>query len=77
MCDCSPKEPPPPPPPEASWEDVQSEVSHLSDDTYKSFLKKKKHTLVMFYAPCKWDFFVVYPVHPSHGWSLLTVVLES
>ncbi|KAK2166678.1 hypothetical protein NP493_1310g00031 [Ridgeia piscesae] len=46
-----PKEPPPPPPPEPSWEDIPSEVNHLSDDNYKSFLKKKKHTLVMFYAP--------------------------
>ncbi|KAI0233262.1 Protein disulfide-isomerase A5 [Lamellibrachia satsuma] len=46
-----PKEPPPPPPPEPSWEDMPSEVNHLSDETYKSFLKKKKHTLVMFYAP--------------------------
>jgi len=46
-----PKEPPPPPPPEKEWADTESEVVHLTDDTFKGFLKKKKHTLVMFYAP--------------------------
>ena len=49
----SPKEPPPPPPPEKDWSEVESEVEHLTDDTFKGFLKKKKHVLVMFYAPCK------------------------
>lgn len=28
-------------------------MEHLTDDTFKGFLKKKKHVLVMFYAPCK------------------------
>ncbi|KAK2147007.1 hypothetical protein LSH36_574g01051 [Paralvinella palmiformis] len=46
-----PQEPPPPPPPEPAWQDIVSEVHHLTDDTFKPFLKKKKHTLVMFYAP--------------------------
>lgn len=46
-----PKEPPPPPPPEPSWEDVPSEVVHLNVETFKPFLKKKKHVLAMFYAP--------------------------
>ncbi|XP_055709499.1 protein disulfide-isomerase A5 [Phlebotomus papatasi] len=46
-----PKEPPPPPPPEAPWEDQPSEVIHLTDDTFKTVLKKKKNVLVMFYAP--------------------------
>lgn len=46
-----PTTPPPPPPPEASWEDEPSHVVHLHDETFKSFLKKKKHVLVMFYAP--------------------------
>lgn len=49
----SPKEPPPPPPPESKWEEIESEVVHLTDDTFKNFLKKKKHCLIMFYAPCK------------------------
>jgi len=49
----SPKEPPPPPAPEASWEETPSEVQHLHDADFKPFLKKKKHALVMFYAPCK------------------------
>ncbi|XP_005094049.1 protein disulfide-isomerase A5 [Aplysia californica] len=46
-----PKEPPPPPPPEPKWEEVESEVVHLTDDSFKGFLKKKKHCLIMFYAP--------------------------
>lgn len=48
-----PKEPPPPPPPETPWSEEKSEVVHLTDETFKPFLKKKKHVLVMFYAPCK------------------------
>ena len=28
-----------------------SDVVHLNDETFKPFLKKKKHVLVMFYAP--------------------------
>lgn len=46
-----PKEPPPPPPPENPWSEEPSEVVHLIDENYKTFLKKKKHVLVMFYAP--------------------------
>jgi hypothetical protein len=49
----SPKEPPPPPPAEQPWEEVESDVVHLNDGNFKNKLKKKKHTLVMFYAPCK------------------------
>lgn len=48
----NPREPPPPPPPEKPWTEEKSEVVHLSEETFKSFLKKKKHVLVMFYAPC-------------------------
>lgn len=47
----SPEPPPPPPPPEAPWEDEDTNVVHLNDETFKPFLKKKKHALVMFYAP--------------------------
>lgn len=46
-----PQEPPPPPPPEAAWSEEKSEVVHLDENDYKPFLKKKKHALVMFYAP--------------------------
>ena len=46
-----PKEPPPPPPPETPWSEEQSEVVHLDEESFKPFLKKKKHVLVMFYAP--------------------------
>lgn len=46
-----PQEPPPPPAAEAAWEEIPSHVHHLNDDLFKTFLKKKRHTLVMFYAP--------------------------
>lgn len=46
-----PKEPPPPPPPEADWSEEETEVKILNSDTFKTFTKKKKHSLVMFYAP--------------------------
>jgi len=46
-----PKEPPPPPPPEKPWKEEESDVAHLSEEDFKPFLKKKKHVLVMFYAP--------------------------
>lgn len=49
----NPQEPPPPPPPEIPWSEQKSEVVHLTDETFKSFLRKKKHVLVMFYTPCK------------------------
>lgn len=50
-----PQEPPPPPPPETPWSEEKTEVVHLDENDYKTFLKKKKHALVMFYAPCKFD----------------------
>lgn len=50
----NPKEPPPPPPPEKPWTEEQTEVVHLTTETFKPFLKKKKYVLVMFYAPCKY-----------------------
>ncbi|XP_013389215.1 protein disulfide-isomerase A5-like [Lingula anatina] len=47
-----PKEPPPPPPPEAEWSEQEDiHVNFLTEETFKPFMKKKKHTLVMFYAP--------------------------
>ncbi|XP_020917391.1 protein disulfide-isomerase A5 [Exaiptasia diaphana] len=46
-----PKEPPPPPPPDPEWSDVAPNVLHLTDETFKTIIKKKKHVLVMFYAP--------------------------
>jgi len=46
-----PKEPPPPPPPEKDWSEEETDVVHLTEDDFSSFLKKKKHVLVMFYAP--------------------------
>ncbi|KAL7638944.1 UNVERIFIED_CONTAM: hypothetical protein RMT77_010478 [Armadillidium vulgare] len=47
----NPKEPPPPPPPEKPWSEIDSAVVHLDEENFKQFLKKKKHVLVMFYAP--------------------------
>jgi len=46
-----PKEPPPPPPPEKDWSEEETDVVHLTEEDFTSFLKKKKHVLVMFYAP--------------------------
>uniref|UniRef100_T1J0B8 26S proteasome complex subunit SEM1 n=1 Tax=Strigamia maritima TaxID=126957 RepID=T1J0B8_STRMM len=46
-----PKEPPPPPPPEKSWADTESDIVHLDEANFKSFMKRKKHVLVIFYAP--------------------------
>ncbi|MFT7807871.1 protein disulfide-isomerase A5-like isoform X1 [Arapaima gigas] len=40
-----------PPPPEPSWEDRPSSVNHLGAEDFREVLKKKKHALVMFYAP--------------------------
>ncbi|XP_060525765.1 protein disulfide-isomerase A5 [Cylas formicarius] len=46
-----PREPPPPPPPEKPWSEEGDDVVHLTEETFKPFLKRKKHALVMFYAP--------------------------
>ncbi|XP_033107441.1 protein disulfide-isomerase A5-like [Anneissia japonica] len=46
-----PAQPPPPPPPAPAWSEEESAVDHLGDNNFKSFMKKKKHALVMFYAP--------------------------
>ncbi|ODM91354.1 Protein disulfide-isomerase A5 [Orchesella cincta] len=46
-----PKEPPPPPPPEKSWAEEESAVAHLTEESFKPTLRKKKRALVMFYAP--------------------------
>lgn len=46
-----PKEPLPPPPPEIPWHEKASDVVHLNEENFKSFLRRKKHVLVMFYAP--------------------------
>lgn len=50
----NPTEPPPPPPAEKPWSDEETNVMHLNEENFKSYLKKKKHVLVMFYTDCKW-----------------------
>ncbi|MBV98936.1 Protein disulfide-isomerase A5, partial [Eschrichtius robustus] len=40
-----------PPPPEPAWEEQQTSVVHLAGDNFRETLKRKKHALVMFYAP--------------------------
>jgi hypothetical protein len=47
------KDPSEPPAPEPEWSDEPSSVVQLNDESFSSFLKTKKHALVMFYAPCK------------------------
>lgn len=54
----NPTEPPPPPPPEKPWAEEESEVVHLEKSNFKEVLKKKKHVLVAFYAPCKYCHFL-------------------
>lgn len=56
----NPKEPPLPPPPEKPWIEEESNVVHLTEDNFKTFLKKKKHVLVIFYAPCELIFFYIH-----------------
>ena len=48
-----PSEPLPPPPPETPWSEEESAVIHLTENSFKSTLRKKKRALVMFYAPCR------------------------
>lgn len=49
-----PKEPPPPPPPEKPWEEEDdTDVLFLEEENFSTILKRKKHALVLFYAPCK------------------------
>ncbi|XP_077966473.1 uncharacterized protein LOC120341795 [Styela clava] len=45
------KDPKEPPPPEKEWHETESDVQHLTDEDFKSATKKKKHSLIMFYAP--------------------------
>ncbi|KAG8432139.1 hypothetical protein GDO86_016681 [Hymenochirus boettgeri] len=40
-----------PPPPEPSWDEKPSNVLHLVGEDFREAMKKKKHSLVMFYAP--------------------------
>ncbi|CAN0527332.1 unnamed protein product [Rangifer tarandus platyrhynchus] len=40
-----------PPPPDPAWEEQQTSVLHLAGDNFRETLKRKKHALVMFYAP--------------------------
>ncbi|KAK3931157.1 Protein disulfide-isomerase A5 [Frankliniella fusca] len=46
-----PTKPPPVPEEEKPWSAVPSEVIHLTTESYKQILKKKRHALVMYYAP--------------------------
>ena len=45
------RDPKEPPPPEKDWAEIPSSVLHLTDENFKSTLKRKKNSLVMFYAP--------------------------
>lgn len=51
----SPQPPPPeePPAPETSWADEESDVEHLTEETFDPFIAENPSVLVMFYAPCK------------------------
>ncbi|KAK9686365.1 Thioredoxin [Popillia japonica] len=47
----NPKEAPALPPKEVHWSEEPTDVIHLNEESFKPFLKKKKHVLVMFYTP--------------------------
>lgn len=49
----NPEEPPQTPAVEKAWFDENSGVVQLTEENFASFLKRKKHVLVMFYVPCK------------------------
>lgn len=39
--------------PEAEWADEETDVVHLKDATFDSFVQENPSVMVMFYAPCK------------------------
>ena len=39
---------------EAEWADEESDVAHLGDDDFDTYLASHPSVLVMFYAPCKY-----------------------
>lgn len=41
------------PPPEPEWSEQVSDVNHLTNDNFDSFLAANRKVLVMFYAPCE------------------------
>ena len=47
----NPKESLPQGSPETPWAEMQTNVVHLTLETFKAFLRKTKHVLVMFYSP--------------------------
>lgn len=40
-------------PVEAAWSDEDTDVFHLTENTFDEFIKTHSSALVMFYAPCK------------------------
>lgn len=57
LCVCAvspqPPEPEKPAEPEKTWAEEETEVAHLTDDTFQAFIEENPSVLVMFYAPCK------------------------
>ena len=54
--EAEPREPEPtapPPPKELTWADENTDVHHLTVETFDKFLSSHNSVLVMFYAPCK------------------------
>ena len=46
------------PPKEEEWNDVPSDVVHLTDSTFDDFIANNPSVLVMFYAPCEYEYTV-------------------
>ena len=59
--------PPPPPSPTELWADIDgaSDIYHLTEASFDTFIQEHKSVLVMFYAPCKFLLLLVLPYY-SH-----------
>lgn len=67
-----------PPAKEEEWSDIPSDVVHLKDDTFDDFIANNPSVLVMFYAPCKYHFFLfllAWPCRELESQNLLLVFL--
>ena len=55
-------EPPSPPSPEEEWGSFAGaeHLTHLTDSNFDAFVKKTDSVLVMFYAPCKNNFYTYF-----------------
>lgn len=67
-------QPPQPQVPETPWADEGGSVYHLTDEDFDQFVKEHSSVLVMFHAPCEWNF-APPPPHPPLSQSRMSVAL--